>query len=102
MAICGPQLSIFALVSRRSDLELAITQISQRRQIVTMQLQELMNQDEWYKDSNVKLLYLQDDNFDMQQKKLETDLKAVNSNLEAQEKLLDNNIKKDFAPSMSI
>lgn len=53
-------------------------------------------------DPDIMLLQLQDNDFDMQQKKLETQLKAVTANLESQEKLQDNNIKEDFGSNMSI
>lgn len=55
-----------------------------------------------YNDPDVQLIELQDNNFDMQQKKLETQIKAVTANLDSQQKLLDNNIKQDFGSSLSI
>lgn len=55
-----------------------------------------------YNDPDIQLIELQDNNFDMQQKKLETQIKAVTANLDSQQKLLDNNIKKDFGSSLSI
>ena len=53
-------------------------------------------------DPNYILLQLQDNDLDMQQGQLETQLKAVSANLEAQQKLEDNNIKKDFGYTLSL
>lgn len=53
-------------------------------------------------DPDIQLIELQDNNFDMQQKKLETQIKAVTANLDSQQKLLDGNIQKDFAGHLSI
>ena len=54
----------------------------------------------WTNDPNFMTLHLQEVNLDNQQKKLETSAKSVTANLEAQQKLLDNNIKEDFAPAL--
>lgn len=62
----------------------------------------LQNAPDWTRDPEFKLLELKDNDFDMQQKKLETQLKAVVANLESQQKLLDGNIKQDFSPKLSI
>ncbi len=56
----------------------------------------------WSEDPNYLVLHLQETNLDSQQKKLETQIKAVTANLESQQKLLDNNIKEDFGPKLSI
>lgn len=56
----------------------------------------------WTQDARVQLLELQDNQLDMQQKQIETKLKAVTANLESQQKLEDNNIKNDFTRKMSL
>ncbi len=53
-------------------------------------------------DPNYILLQLKDNDLDIQQGQMETQLKAVTANLESQQKLEDSNIKNDFGYSLSL
>ena len=102
MGIACPQLSVFMYVAQRNDLEAQIARISESRAILSYELNNLMRNEEWYKDPRVKLVQIKDNNFDMEQKRLETNLKAVVTNLEAQEKLVSNNVKEEFGYKLSL
>lgn len=106
MAIVNAHMSILMLTSMKSDLEAKIMQISQRRQLigtqeamVIMQTQDIAAS--LSDNSKYQVLEIQDNMLDIQQKQYETKLKAVDANMEAQQKLLDSNIKEDFSPKMT-
>ncbi|MDD3236736.1 MAG: hypothetical protein PHV37_01395 [Candidatus Gastranaerophilales bacterium] len=104
MAVAGAHLSVITLTLQQTNVNADLMRITEKRNRLTDQESALMGTKDWYsnEDSKVKLLLLQqeDNALDMQQKKLETVAKAISSNLESQQKLLDNNIKKDFGYSL--
>lgn len=106
MAIAGPHMAVIMLTSYLNDVNFQIGKVSETRQQVTSQETELYADPEWYSnhDTQVKLVMLKskDNQLDMMQKKFETLAKSITANLESQQKLLDNNIKKDFGTSLSL
>lgn len=117
MGIAGAHLSVIMMTSYLNDLNYKLGLLTDRRQAVSAQEAAIIQQysnnaiqtlgstsgsSSWVNDPDIQLLELQDNDFDMQQKKMETQIKAISANLDAQQKLLDNNIKKDFAGNMSV
>ncbi len=102
MAIANVQLSIFSLVSMQNTLQAQLMKLTQKRQNISTQMSELITTTDWTTDPQVKLLQIQDNDLDMQQGTMETQLSAITANLQSQEKLLDNNIKNDFGANLSL
>ena len=97
MGISCFQLNIFAMTSQKSKIEKQMMSINDERDIVTAQLGKAYKKEDWYKDANVKLLQSQDDRLDQELGQLETQLKAIQNNLESLEKQKENNIKNGVA-----
>lgn len=95
MTIAVVNTRLLTLTLYKSNLEYSIMNISNKRQNIAYQTSSLIGAD-WEKDPAVKKLQLMDQQLELQQKNLETQQKAAAAELESMQKLLDNNIKKDF------
>lgn len=95
MTICAVNTRLLTLTMYKSNLEYSIMNISNKRQNIAYQTSSLIGAD-WENDPNVKKLQLMDQQLELQQKNLETQQKASAAELESMQKLLDNNVKKDF------
>lgn len=95
MTICAVNTRLLTLTMYKSNLEYSIMNISNKRQNIAYQTSSLIAAD-WENDPNVKKLQLMDQQLELQQKNWETQQKAAAAELESMQKLLDNNVKKDF------
>jgi len=104
MAYSNVQLSVFSLLSSQSQLQAKIMDISETRTMISDSQFVIMNQassstsstySSFTDDPNYTALQLKDNQLELDQKKYQTQLDATMANLEAQQKLLDNNIKED-------
>jgi hypothetical protein len=134
MAYSNIQLSVFALLSKQSQLQAKIMDISETRTMISDMQYSMMNNSssqsgatldqaklqelqaagdfagmtdlitkyyesqassDYTQNPNFAMLQMKDNQLDMDQEKFQTDLDATMTNLEAQQKLLDNNIKED-------
>lgn len=121
MGVASNQARLFLLTSRKSDLELAMSNISMRQQLLatkqaeavakkTSAMTQFLNSE---KDSSVTFeqtaayaeyekamteIEIADNNLNMQLKAMETEHQVVSQELEETRKLVDNNVKNSFAP----
>lgn len=101
MGISCVELSILSMTKKQINANRQLTSISSRREIIACRLTNLMaNNVDSSVDPRVKLLEYQDNQLDMEQKSLETDLNAITSKLEALDKLKEENLK--AVPKLSL
>ncbi len=100
MTICAINTRMLTLTLYKSNLEFSIMNISNKRQNIAYQTTSLIGSD-WEEDPAVKRLQLMDQQLELQQKNLETQQKAAAAELESMQKILDNNIKKDFTINLN-
>ena len=101
MGISCVQLNILSLVSKQSKTNKQLMSISSQRESIACRLTSLIaNGVDSAVDPQVKLLQYQDNQLDMQQKTLETDLNAITNNLENLDKLKEENLK--AVPKLSL
>jgi len=119
MGVASNQARLFVLTSRKSDLELAMTNINMRQQMLatkqaeavakkTSAMTQFLNSEQ---DTAVSFeqtaayaeyeramaeIELADNNLSMQLKAMETEHQAVSQELEETRKLVDNNVKNSF------
>jgi len=121
MGVSSNQARLFLLTSRKSDLELAMSNITMRQQLLatkqaeaiskkTDAMLQFMNsqqdgsvsfeQTAAYAEYEVQMTQLEmaDNNLTMQLQAMETEHKAISQQLEEARKLVDNNVKNSFAP----
>lgn len=100
MTIGAINTRLLTLTLYKSNLEFSIMNISNKRSTIAYETQNLIGAD-WENDPSVKKLQLMDQQLELQQKNLETQQKAASSELESMQKILDNNIKKDFTINLT-
>lgn len=100
MTVAAINTQILSTTLYKSQTESAVTNINNERAQIAYQTTALIGAD-WEKDPRVKILELKDQQLELQQKNLETQQKAASAQLESLQKLLDNNIKKDFTINLS-
>jgi len=119
MGVASNQARLFLLTSRKSDLELAMSNISMRQQLLatkqaeavakkTSAMTQFLNAQQ---DTSVSFeqtaayaeyeramteIEIADNNLNMQLKAMETEHQAVSQELEETRKLVDNNVKNSF------
>ena len=121
MGVSSNQARLFLLTSRKSDLELAMTNISMRQQMLatkqadaiskkTAAMMQFLNsqqdgsvsfeQTAAYAQYELEMTQLEmaDNNLSLQLQAMETEHKAVSQQIEEARKLVDNNVKNSFAP----
>lgn len=98
MGISCFQLNIYAMTDKISKINKQLMSISDQRGEITTELNGIIgNSESWYKDPSVKLLQSKDDQLDMEQKNIESQLKALEASLENLEKQKQENIKSGVA-----
>lgn len=100
MTIAAVQANILSCTLYKSNLEYTIMNISNKRQQIAYQTMQLSDCD-WENDPRVKRLQAMDSYLELQQKNFETQQKAVTSQLDSYQKLLDTNVKKDFTLNLN-
>ena len=102
MGISCLNLSISYLVQQKANKNRDLTQISDKRDMVTTRVNKLIQASDgsWYKDPEIKALQNQEDSLDLEIKSIETDLQYIEECIEAFEKQKDSNIK-DEVPSLA-
>lgn len=101
MGLASYQLNIFAINAQKTQINRQMMAIQDERDIYSAQYDKIVNSNtEWYKDPNVKYLQSREDVLDNELGKLETQLKDIESNLEALEKGRDENLKNGI-PSLA-
>ena len=95
MTIGAINTRLLSLTLYKSNLEYSITSISNKRQQIAYQTMQLADAD-WESDPRIQQLQAMDSYLELQQKNLETQQKAVASELESMQKILDTNVKNDF------
>lgn len=113
MTIAASQARFLSLTARKSNIELKLTQISERRMRLSYQSSSIFtNQINSYNSSSssdssssyssalyeaqTERIQQQDLQFELQQNQLETQLKTVSAEHESIQKLIDNNAKNEF------
>ena len=116
MGIASPGLRLLSITAYKSNLEYRITTLSQRRQRLSFQAGQMassmgnmyMNSTQGNSRSygmasrmaaseqQQKMINEMDKRLELEQKNLETQHKAVTAEYESVQKLLDNNIKREF------
>lgn len=91
---------LLSLTMYKSNLEFSITSITNKRQQIAYQTMQLAGAD-FENDPRVQALQAMDQYLELQQKNLETQQKAANSELESMQKILDTNVKKDFTINLT-
>ncbi len=93
MSFAVPQLRLLTLQDYTSNLETQITSIVNQKLILSYQMTSLIGVDQ---DSpEVLAVHYKDQQLDLIQKQLETQLKAANAELESIKKLVETNAKRD-------
>ena len=100
MTISAVQANILSTTLYKSNLEFQIMNISNKRQQIAYQTMQLADVD-WESDPRVKQLQAMDSYLELQQENLETQQKSSAAQLESYQKLLDNNVKKDFTLNLN-
>ena len=100
MTISAVQANILSTTLYKSNLEFQIMNISNKRQQIAYQTMQLADVD-WESDPRVKQLQAMDSYLELQQENLETQQKSAAAQLESYQKLLDNNVKKDFTLNLN-
>ena len=103
MTIAAAQARLMTLTMYKSDLEYRMMSISNQKQALALQsaayaqaYAEAGGTDSLENDPYMLSIQYQDKALEMEQKTLETQQKSADANLESVQKILDNNIKKDF------
>jgi hypothetical protein len=99
MTVGAVNTSILQLTLYKSNLEFTIMQISGKRQNLAYQAMNLCNAED--EDPRLKQLQAMDSYLELQQKSFETQQKSATAQLDSFQKLLDNNIKKDFTINLN-
>ncbi len=101
MTVAAVNTNILSLTLYKSNLEFSIMGISNKRQNIAYTLSRACTGSDWENDPQVQQLQYMDSYLELQQKNLETQQKSAAAQLESLEKLLENNIKKDFTINLS-
>ncbi len=102
MTVCALNTNILSLTLYKSNLEYSIMNISSQRQNIAYTLSRACTgTTDFSNDPQVQSLQYMDSYLELQQKNLETQQKAATTQLESLQKLLENNIKKDFTINLS-
>lgn len=103
MTMAAAQARMLTLTLYKSDLEYRLMSISNQKQALALQSSayaaayaEAGGSGSLEDDPYMLAIQYQDEALDAEQKTLETQQKAAAADLESVEKLVDNNIKKDF------
>lgn len=99
MTMCALNARVLFLQQYKSNLEYQILAISSRRQIIAYQTAALAGLD--FESPEMEQLQAIDQIYEMEQTNLETQQKSVDAEFDSVQKLLDNNIKKDFKLNVS-
>ncbi|MBO5947475.1 hypothetical protein J6Q66_01410 [bacterium] len=99
MTMCALNARLLSLTMYKSDLEYKILSITNRRQIIAYQTAALADLD--FESDEMSQLQAIDQIYELEQTNLETQQKAVTAEFDSVQKLLDNNIKKDFKINVS-
>lgn len=91
MGLCASQARYLMLFAYKSDLELKMQQISQRRLMLALQAQSVINN-----QSAQAQLQALDKALELQLKTCETQEKAVTTEVDSVKKIIDQNIEKSF------
>ena len=99
MTMCVLNARLLSLTMQKSDLEYKILAINNKRQIISYQTAALADVD--MDDPSMTQLQALDQVYELEQTSLETQEKEVSAEFDSVQKLLENNIKKDFKLNVS-
>jgi len=94
MTYCALNAALLQTTLYKSQLEFSLTNISNKRMQIAWQTMQLSDAD-WENDPRIKKLQSMDSYLEMQQKQIETQLKAATTQLESFEKAVQTNVAKD-------
>ena len=94
MTYCALNAALLQSTLYKSQLEFSLTNISNKRQQIAWQTMQLSDAD-WENDPRVKKLQSMDSYLELQQKQIETQLKAATAQAESFEKAVQTNVPKD-------
>ena len=94
MTVAALNARLLQLTMYKSDLEYKILAINNKRQIIAYQTAALADLD--FDSSEMDQLQAIDQIYELEQTNLETQEKAVSAEFDSVQKLLENNIKKEF------
>lgn len=101
MTVAALNTNILSLTLYKSNLEFRVMQLTSQRQNIAYTLSRACMNSDFENDPQVQQLQYMDSYLEIEQKNLETQQKSATAQLESLQKLLDNNIKKDFTINLS-
>ena len=99
MTMCALNARLLSLTMYKSDLEFKILCITNRRQKIAYLTSGMLDSD--MESPEMQRLNAMDQIYELEQTNLETQQKAVTAEFDSVQKLLENNIKKDFKLNVS-
>jgi len=99
MTVCALNARLLSLTMQKSDLEYKILAISNKRMMISYQTAAFADLD--FESPEMKQLQAIDQIYELEQTNLETQEKEISAEFDSVQKLLENNIKKDFKLNVS-
>ena len=91
MTYCALNAAFLQATLFKSQLEFSLTNVSNKRQNIAWQTMQLSDAD-WENDPRIKKLQAMDSYLELQQKQIETQLKAATAQAESLDKALQKNV----------
>lgn len=96
MTIAAGQARFLSLTARKADIEYSLMNISQRRMTLSYQAGSIFSKKISTTSPMAAMIQEADKRLELEQKQLETQLKAATAEVDSVRKLVDNNTKKEF------